>query len=671
MADFFFFTDVESIVSQDVADRFGPISDFEYRADTKFNVSSNSKAYAVCDSFVLVQRDSSSGINIILKPVVQPDFNIGQIAYFIYRGIDPNSLVSGSNVAVRTNNDLTEKIWHNQEVTDTNSETGPNIPSVASIGLAYSSSGVDELLVPDSNTIESVFFKVDEYQLPLISAGEHIGDFIGGSIKCGFEIIIERVGIDPTMKIARAQEHLITITNLLGTTNYEKFLHFHKKEEILNYIDPVAFYGLFSHSKVGLKLKSTASATFTITDLILKFQNKNRIYLDLRNEYDYSFNYYYQYGSSLGLSFDPEDTSLTIPAFDFYIENASSTTSYGSWPIFIIENQGVIELSENELHGKLFLKIPDENNVLKSVYFLEGRKDGKERGINKNGESNRFEFPTLEEPLVSCSSWIYDDSGTPRFGASYIFAKLVFDNTTDYEGFFHPGEAIIDHLYSITKLKVDFFDRGDEDVALKAYQNGTTIERNEYPEHCGELYGATLGLAKDAESYVFFTHANQDSIGRYRKESAQPNFTFVTALHKNYSDFFLLLVKLTGALDIDVREIEDDSETHKTLRMVNTSLDLLENKIEPSMFDCLQFSHDEYDELINLVNTSNFIPGFDVYFAVKPEDTIVQEMNLFQWRQVQITLEGLEFVPGTSDTELRKKTVETGIFLKTSIPKFA
>ncbi len=670
MADFFFFTDVESLISQDVADRFGPVSDLEYRADTKFNVSSNSKAYAVCDAFVLVQNDTSSGINIILKPIVQPDFNIGQISYFIYRGIDPASLINGINIATRTNNDLTEKVWHNQEVTDTNSETGPNVPSVAMIGLSYSSTGIDDLLVPDTDTIESVFFKADDYQLPMINAGDHIGNFIGGSIKCGFEIIVERVGIEPTMKIARAQEHVIIITDLLGTTDYEKFLHFHKKEEILNYIDPAAFFGIFSHSQVGLKLKSTASATFTITDLILKFQNKNRIYLDIRNEYDYSYNYYYQYGSSLGLSFDPEDTSLTIPVFDFYVENASLTTSYGSWPIFIIENQIAIELYENESHGSMFLKMPDENNVLKSVYFLEGRKNGKERGINKDGASSKFEFPVAEEPLISGSSWVYDDSGTSKFGASYVFAKLVFDNTTEYVGLFHPGKSIIDHLFSINKLKVDFFERGEDDVVLKVYQNATTIERNEYPEHCGELYGAYVGLAKDSDSYVFFSHANQD-IGRYRKESAQPNFTFITALHKGYYDFFLLLGQLTDTIDIDVREIEDDPEPHNTLRMLSKSIDILENKIEPSMFDCLQFSHDEYDDLVNLANTSDFIPGFDVYFSVKQEDTLVREMNAFQWRQVQITLEGLEFVPGSGDSMIRKKTVETGLYLKTSIPKFA
>jgi hypothetical protein len=660
MSDFFFFTDMESFTGQDANDRYGPLSDTQYRVDTRFNVTAASKAYAVCDGLVLVQWDTNSGMNIILKPTVQPDFNAGKVAYFIYKGIDPTSLINGANIALRTKNDLTEKVWHNQEVTDLNAEITPsNTPSIDAIGLSYSATGVDDLLVPDTDTIDAVFMKQDDRQLPLINAGQHIGSFIGGGTKCGFEIILERVGEDPTMKAARTKDHIIEITDPLGTTDYQKFLHFHKKEAVLNYIDPAAFFGLFSNSQTKFTIKSTASTTYTIPQLIIKFQNKNRIYLDIRSEYDYSFNYYYTYGSQLGLSFDPADTPLTAPVFDFYTQNASSVTTYGSWPVFIIENQAVVEVTNDETHGKLFLKIPDENSVLKSIYFVEGRKNGKAR-------ENKFEDPSADT-LTELSSWVYDDSGVDKFGASYLFLKLVFNRATDYEGLFYPGRSSLNHLFPISRLKMNL-NMEENDVAIKSYTNGSVISRIEDPEYFGDLYGSYVGIAKDAHSYSFFAFPNYD-IGFQRNDSIQPQFSFVTSLHRNAYDFMTLLYRLSGNISFEINEIESGEDLYKAVRILDNSEDVLNSKIDPALLDIVQFTHEEYEGLITLINSSNFVSGLDVYLAINSAETIIQQIANHQRQQLRLTLEGLEFVPGSNDTLLQTKRVDTDIYLNTLITK--
>lgn len=660
MTDFFFYTDYESFISQDAGDRFGPISDSNYRVDSKTNVAASSKAYAVCDGLVFVQRSTSGNLNIILKPLVQPGFNIGKISYYIYREILPSSLISGQNVATRTSNALTEKVWYNQEKTDANSETGPNTPSIDALGISYSATGTGNLLVPDTHTIESVFLKADENQLPLIKAGDHIGNFVGGATKCGFEIIVERVGKDPKMAIGRSAEHIVTISQPLGTTDYQKFLHYHLKEEILQFLDPAPFFGMFSGIENGLKIKSTTGAAPTLSNLISKFQNKNRIYLDIRSEYDYSYNYYYQFGTNLGCSSNATHTVATIPEYNYYTQNMTSGSGYGTWPIFIVDNLTVNALTGNDQHGSLFLKLPNANATLKCVYFSEGKKRGKTR-------ENKFEFPQ-NNALLELSSWIYDSgSNQPVFGSAYVLMKLVYDRSSSYTGLFKPSSSTISHKFAVNRLKADL-EMGPEDVAIRSYYNGTVVERIEYPEYAGDIYAAQLGIAKDSHSYAFFTSPNND-IGYLSNESTRPNFTFLTMVHKNKTDFMSTLYSLAQNIDIEVNNIGDEILPVETIRLLKRGDDALSNTLEPALFDTVQITHEQYDDLLSLASTSGFITDFDIYLSTKKEETTGTEIAGFHVSNILLTLEGLEFVPDTGSTQIRKKTVDTTINLNSIITK--
>ena len=660
MTDFFFYTDYESFISQDAADRFGPVSDSTYRVDHKINVAASSKAYAVCDGIVLVQRSTTGNLNIILKPLTHPGFNIGKVAYYIYREILPSSLISGQNVAIRTNNALTEKVWYNQEKTDTNAETGPNTPSIDTLGISYSATGAGEFLVPDSHTIESVFLKEGNIQLPLIKAGEHIGNFAGGATKCGFEIIVEKAGKNQPMSVARSAEHIITITEPLGSTDYQKFLHYHMKEEILQFLDPAPFFGLFYGIENGLKIKSSAGSTPVLSDLISKFQNKNRIYIDIRSEYDYSYNYYYQFGTSLGCSSNTADTYTTIPEYNYYTQNISSASGYGTWPVFIVDNLTANTLTGNNQHGVFFLKLPNANATLKCTYLQEGKKRGKPR-------DNKFEF-LQGNSLMELSSWIYENSSNQKvFGSAYVLLKLVYDRSSAYIGLFNPGTSSISHKFPVNRLKVDL-DSGLEDVAIRSYYNGPVVERIEYPEYAGDIYAAQLGITKDKFCYTFFTSPNSD-IGYLGNQSTQPNFTFLTMVHKGKTDLMSTLYSLAQNIDVEVNNIGDETDPVETIRILKRGSDALSNSLEPMLFDAVQITHAQYNDLMNLVTMSGFIPNFDVYLSTKQEETTGMEIEGFHVSNILLTLEGLEYVPGSSNSQIRKKTVETTLTLNSIITK--
>lgn len=658
MATFHFFTDMESFLDQSPGDQFGPISDSQFRVDSKFNLLSSAKAYAICDSQLLVQNSSSGDLNIILRPLIQPTLNIGRISYIIYRGVSISSLTNGSEVADRTFNDVNEKAWSNQEQTDADNQTGPNNPSVDVLGLSYQSSGVGNFLVDDSDSIDSVFFKLDDVQLMSVKAGDHIGDFSGGAVKGGIEIILERLGEIPLMEAVRLNEHIVTISSTIGTTNAEKFAHYHEKEQILNNIDPAAFYGMFQYGEDQLQISSNASMTYSVLDLVQKFQNKNRVYLDIRSEYDHSFNYHYNYGDEIGISLNVSSPPSVLPTENYYTANLSGSTGYGTWPIFIIENQIAVDVTNDNGHGKLLLEIPNINGVLRGIYLAEARSNGK--------KTSAFSFPQ-SSITMELSSWVYENTGQFVFASAYILMKTVYDRKTDYQGLFSPGTDAVNHLFPINKLSLTF-DTNTEDVAMKVFQDGSIVQHIEYPEHFGDTYAAYVGIAKDSHSYTFFSHPNEN-IGFLKNSKVQPSFTFITGHYKNQLDFLWLLQELSGQVSFQVREVEYDGFTSRAIQVLNSAFSTTEMKITPNYLNTIQLTHEEYDDLITLITSSTLISDYDIYLSVKSETSVHKDIPGYQLRHAEIVLEGLEYVPGSGNSELQKLIIDTGILIQTMIAK--
>jgi hypothetical protein len=649
---------METFTSQDSGDKFGPISDSQFRVDSPINVSVSAKAYAFCDAQILVQNSPSGNLNIVLKPIVQPILNIGRIDYIIYRGVDASSLVDSANVADRTFNDLNEKIWSNQEQTDTNNSTGPNNPSIDALGVSYSATGVGDFLVLDTESIESVFLKSDEIQLVTVQAGDKIGDFVGGVTKAGFEIVMERLGSIATMDIARLDEHILTMATTLGTTNAEKFDHYNEKEQILNYADPAAFFGMCHYGDDNLIIPSTVSAVFSIVDLVKKFQNRNRIYLDLRSEYDYSFNYFTNYDEDIAITLDVTTPPVTLPLVNFYTGNLTPATGYGTWPIFIIESQTVVDLTGDSLGGKLLLELKDPNSCLSGSYFIEARTN------NKKTTPFNFKDGGL---TIELSSWIYDNAGQNVFGTGYILAKTFYDRQSSYLGLFKPSTSAIDHLFPINKLNLSF-EKDPDDVIMKIFNNGGVVQHLEYPEYFSETYASFLGIAKDSHSYTFFTYPNED-FGHKKDSKMSSNFTPITSRLKGEKDFFNTIHKSVQNISFETRDIEYSTIMVPTIKAVRNAENSIGENFEPNYLNAIQITHAEYAAVLVAISSSDLLQQYSIYLSTKGDQSRIQELPGFQFRSTQLIVSGLRFVPGSLDAELESQTVDTGIYIQTIISK--
>jgi hypothetical protein len=152
------------------------------------------------------------------------------------------------------------------------------------------------------------------------------------------EIILAESSYIPTLEYARKTHHEIDTTGLTG------FEEKKKREEILNFIDPAAFYGLFY--KTGVKINGTNTKVKKeqlYTDILEKFHTQNTIYLDIRNEEGYSYNFFENYDDSNG-----NNVAYSINGSNFV------TAAYNNnWPILAITPTGTTNNTETDIEIKL------------------------------------------------------------------------------------------------------------------------------------------------------------------------------------------------------------------------------------------------------------------------------------------------------------------------------
>lgn len=221
---FHFFTEPAKLQNQTNGQAFGPIDENNYRLGNMFSATSNAKAFAITGGNVLVQpiEGNSSEVNIILKPEEQPNLNFPKIDYIIYKGVVKSSIINGSNVADRTNNDLTSVIWesHDKLVEAGMQDLDPVPLASNALGFAYSSSATDEYKALDEDSLNIAFYN-SENKLSPVKSGDYLGDLNASSF--GFMVIFEKIGFEPTFKLARELDSKLSFTALSpSATNAEK-----------------------------------------------------------------------------------------------------------------------------------------------------------------------------------------------------------------------------------------------------------------------------------------------------------------------------------------------------------------------------------------------------------------------------------------------------------------
>jgi len=355
---FWFFTDPASLGPQAPALAFGPQppagGNDQYQVTDLHSASTGAApVIAICDGLLCAQKDADGTLSLILKPIEQPPFDFPAIAYFIYKGVDPASLLAGASVDVSKagDNDLVKQVQATWLAPVNGNSGDPPLPCLG-LHLAPGSSAADfpDLnlsLYADAEPLDHLFYRGDpKFQLPLVRGGWRLGDFTAAG-PFGLEIVADAAAYSAPIKLARQLENRIEVPSLDPNLTYEPFeadffMHWHAKEEALHFLDPCAFWGSFYDRKLRVV---DASGTTTrkkgkaIYEDLLRgahddsaptagvFFNRNRIYLDIRNEHHRSFNYYKTNG----------DTILATLDADAAIETCAQPYYGRGWPVFTFD----------------------------------------------------------------------------------------------------------------------------------------------------------------------------------------------------------------------------------------------------------------------------------------------------------------------------------------------
>lgn len=513
MADFFFFTDVDLLNSQTVEQAYGPAGVSEgkdrFRITSLHSATGIPNAYAICDGQVAVQQDSQNSnlINLILKPSVQPSFNISTISYIIYKGILKSSLIENIGEVNTTDitNNLTQSIKKSWDAYCVANKLSKSQPSEKALGINLNNLSPN---FSDTDPIDNLFYQEEsEFQFSKVLSGWKIGNFDPQLF--GIEIIIESIGYEPKLSLARNRENYIEVEQYNGSNETLLFEHWHKKEEILNFYDPAAFFGSFYVSTLKIKNAYLNDEIIIKNDIhtkILKgtkntlldkgnFYNNGKVYLDIRNEHNQSFNYYKNYGNKIKLGIN---------------ENYTEEVNYyqNSWPILILN----IDSSSSDLN-RINLRFPKGDNNSPILYVSQGYIEEKTPFTTKLNDSNKF------EELSVSSLGIYTTKNsvfiTPKNNTISIcsYIKLRYFRKIDSSSPPPSSRSIrssssFDCIFEPFALKIPFKEiDGISSIRTKIYNHEIYIDKLSESGLGRTDYVANIGVSENSDSITFFAFA--------------------------------------------------------------------------------------------------------------------------------------------------------------------
>jgi hypothetical protein len=345
-----FFTDHQNLPAQGVTGKYGPVAADpinKYNVTSLFQTTANLKAFSCQTGLLIVQQSKSntSLVNVIIKPTEDLKIPFQRVAYYIYRGILKSSLISGVNIISKDSSDKNELITRIY-----NAKPGSD-------SFAAGILGFDNNTLSDSTHIEGIFYSKSLLKPIKINEGEWFGNFQTGNI--AFEVIMEADKVKIDLGFVRNSTIQIDATGLSGAALQKK------KQEILGFIDPAAFWGL--HFENGVTVSTYSANIKNNTDqkgialyntIVSKYVTKNYVYLDIRSENGYSYNYYQNYtdGSANDFQLGYSDVNPTTQKYET-----------NGWPVIHIESSQTTTLGQNSIRFNLRLNDNDKPIIFRQT----------------------------------------------------------------------------------------------------------------------------------------------------------------------------------------------------------------------------------------------------------------------------------------------------------------
>lgn len=651
MSNIHFFTDVELLNQQQANEAFGPLPDANgknrYQVASLHTASSDPKAFAVCPGTIFVQEcpnpDSGGAdlINLVLKPEEQPIADLPRVLFYVYRGIRKDSLIDSNGNIATSGNDLADSIHDTQNALNNARGTNEDPPEDI-LGLHHSSD-------PGADPIQKVFFKdVDDHQLPHVKGGWHIGDFYAGNF--AFQVMVETIGFEPELGMIRDFNHVIEVDELPSSPSQkETFEHWHKKEAILNYLDPCGFYG--SQFKEGVRVTESSSSEFNLKDgndlfdQLLEydsqapvFDNRKKVYLDVRNEHDFSLNYFQNYGSDIQAAFDD---SSSLNSIDYHREG---------WPLLRLDEHDFP--SETSYHT-LRLAFPEADNNAPAAFIAQGFLPDKFPELPF--ESERFLELFSNGGYAGEVKLALPATGTGDPFSCYVrpkYVRLAVEPVTPQQGFpirnIHP------------------FDNLFRPFAKKLWLSGGQIKsRSWYSQHyvdkteeSNREFAGSIGLAEDQYNVIWFFIA--DYILQKEVDAVDGKFNIGLEAFEDFDKFFDYLNHKHTDLKINRGElhISGQMDPVEYIDSFQEPLDAFSDSVkrpEAQTLITIGMSQIQFNDIENTKNTE-FPGGFPVFLGIK-EVNHDNDDNGHLYFHSELVLRG----PEEDGSNIQIKEVQTGI----------
>lgn len=498
-----FFCELTNLPTE--SESFGPIPvgsnpdyDKQFNIGSKFSLSQEIKAFACQDGMMIVRQSSNSDlVNVIIKPTKAQDINFTSVKYYVYRGLLKCSFIDTSGditPVASTNTEFIDRFWQNWD--DYKSDTNqPSLPDPTPQALGY------DTTLPGTLNIGSIYNNSQtDVRAVQVKEGEWIGDF-GTLEPVVFEVIVDTDHLKVDLDYLSQLQNIVDVTGLPDSTSEEQFSLKVKKEEILYYVDPSAFFGM--HYRSGINVSSYNGTTKDtekkkrdnlVDDVLVKFLNKTRVYIDVRSEYGYSYNFYQNYGDSNG-------NLIRVKASNETNFNDDPYYTFG-WPIFYDENT----IGTN-FRNKIDIQLRIDDNVAPLLFI-----DGESRKIISKFSDNLINPNNPDWTRTQRLVFPNTGSGNNKDNVAYHI-KLQYlrkEDSTSSPNTVLKRNDVLDQLFPNIDLPsldgtIDVFEH------LKSTKHSFVLDSD-----FGYVFRS--GIYKDSNNIVFYTEPEfkyKESFGSY------------------------------------------------------------------------------------------------------------------------------------------------------------
>jgi hypothetical protein len=329
------FISLSELPLQTVDNAYGPLGDTQYRVTSIFNGDDSPMAFAVTSGivFIISQDENDEVVNLFLIPGTLNDGP--NVRYFVYRGLLKGDFLDANNSynGIRPPSD-------DDSIFIKNLRKGQNAENALNL--------YDDL--DDDYYIDDLFFN-DNYQFGVVNQGDSIGRFNSQS-SYGFEIMLDDIFFAPMLETARKDFNIIDLSESDDPISAGL--------QVLYYMDPAAYYGLFMHSAYSIgtnETSPTSSNKDDVYDFISQFYTKNTIYLNIRDQFGWPIDYFTDSPETIKFSVDGSSPQQATPVN--YRDN-------DQFPIKAINtqfsNNQTIDDGQNYFKLILSLPIADDND---------------------------------------------------------------------------------------------------------------------------------------------------------------------------------------------------------------------------------------------------------------------------------------------------------------------